>query len=245
LDLHPLHQPHIVLIFELLLEVLLDASIVDARNKVAITITDISDQVLHLVLKQVSDLIRDPRVGAPNRLDGHPQLVSVEVNLRLTRIYSDVLEQHLVEVILVVFEVPEQVVPLFIVHILGTFIFIIASEVDVDAISLGLLILILQAAIFMQEKLQVIAPSFSIRFSVLRISDAGWEDSKSHFVIMVKEVLNVVSHPLELQFVLPQALDDDILLQLVRIGLGALGSHLDVKFDSSVSNLLKPSLVLR
>jgi hypothetical protein len=153
LDLHPLHQPHIVLIFELFLEVLLDASIVDARNKVAIALNDISHQVLHLVLKQVSDLIRHSRVGAPNRLDGHPQLVSVEVDLRLTRIYSNVFEQHLVEVILVVFEVPEQVVPLFIVHILGTFIFIIASEVDVDAISLRLLILILQAAIFMQEKL--------------------------------------------------------------------------------------------
>ena len=153
LDFHPLHQPHIVLIFELLLEVLLDASIIDARNKVAIALTDISDQVLHLILKQISDLIRHPREGAPNRLDGHPQLVSVEVDLRLARIYSDFLEQHLVEVILVVFEVPEQVVPLFIVHILGTFILIIASEVDVDAISLGLLILILQAAIFMQEKL--------------------------------------------------------------------------------------------
>ena len=62
---------------------------------------------------------------------------------------------------------------------------------------------------------------------------------------MVKEVLDMVSHPLELQLVLPQALDDDVLLQLVRIGLRALGSHLDVEFDSSVSNLLEPSLVLR
>ena len=75
--------------------------------------------------------------------------------------------------------------------------------------------------------------------------DDGWEDSKSHFVIVVKEVLDMVSHPLELQLVFPQALDDDVLLQLVRIGLGALGFHLDVKFDSSVSNLLEPSLVLR
>lgn len=62
---------------------------------------------------------------------------------------------------------------------------------------------------------------------------------------MVKEVLDMVSHPLELQLVLPQALDDDVLLQLVRIGLGALGFHLDVKFDASVSDLLKPFLVLR
>ena len=61
---------------------------------------------------------------------------------------------------------------------------------------------------------------------------------------MVKEVLNMVSHPLELQLVLPQALDNDVLLQLVWIGIGTLGFNLDVKFDSSVSHLLKPFLVL-
>ena len=40
----------------------------------------------------------------------------------------------------------------------------------------------------------------------------------------------MVSHPLELQLVLPQALDNYVLLQLVRIGLGTLGFYLDVKF---------------
>ena len=54
----------------------------------------------------------------------------------------------------------------------------------------------------------------------------------------------MVSHPLELQLVLPQALDNDILMQLVRISLGTLGFNLDVKFDSLVSHLLKPFLVL-
>lgn len=91
LDLHPLHQPHIVLIFELLLEVLLDASIIDAGNKVAIFLTDISHQVLHVVFQQIFDLIRHPRVGGPCSLDDDPQLVPVEVDLRLARIYSDVL----------------------------------------------------------------------------------------------------------------------------------------------------------
>jgi hypothetical protein len=94
------------------------------------------------------------------------------------------------------------------------------------------------------EKLQVVAPSFSSRFTVLRNLDHGWEDGKSHLVIVVKEVLNMVSHPLKLKLVLPQALDNDVLLQLVWIGIGTLGFNLDVKFDSSVSHLLKPFLVL-
>jgi hypothetical protein len=110
---------------------------------VAIVLRYICHQVLQVVLQQISDFVRHPRVGAPSSLDGQLQLVLVEVYLRLARIYSDILQQHLVQVILAILEVPEKVVPLLVVHILATFIFIITSKVDVDAVILALLIIIL------------------------------------------------------------------------------------------------------
>ena len=97
--------------------------------------------MLHVILQELSDFIRHPRVVAPCRLDRHLQLILVEVDLSLTLIYSDIFQQHLVKVALAFLEVPEQVVSLFITHIRYAFFLIITCEVD--EISLGLRIIIL------------------------------------------------------------------------------------------------------
>ena len=93
------------------------------------------------------------------------------------RIDSGILQQQLSELILVGFKVLVQVVPLIVVHVLGTFILIVIVYLAVAILSLRIITIILIGVFLMLPG--------SLHH--------GWEENEGPLIVVVKEFLELVS----------------------------------------------------
>ena len=121
--------------------------------------------VLNVVLKHLYDLLSYLGEVFLCCLDCNHQLRLVEVDPRLARIDSGILNQNLVELILVGFKVLVEVVSLFVVYFLNNFILLVAVAI----IILGLLSIIFFCGFFI----------------LLRHLHLGWEYDECSLVVVV------------------------------------------------------------
>ena len=176
---------------------------------------NIYDHVLHVLLEELFYLISHLRVIALRRLDSDLQLRLFELCFGLRRIDSGILQQQIAEFIFVSFKVLVQVVPLNVVHFLGI-IFILITICLAAAIMSLELIIIIEWGIFM----------------ILGSLRHRWEEDKGPHEIVVKESFQLVSQGLKLQLVILHALKHDGLVEMVLVGTGGLGFHLDLEINS-------------